>query len=73
MLRFKKPEEYGPEKEKVLKNFRLIALSNVAYKTMAANLCRRLGKWLEQNKGNRKGIHRGQCFQEEVSKKTPSQ
>ena len=51
MLLLKKPDEYAPGKEKVLKNFRPIALSNVTYKILAAILCKRLTKWLETNKG----------------------
>ena len=51
MLLFKKPSEYVPGQEKVLKNFRPIALSNVSYKLLAAILCKRLSKWLEANKG----------------------
>ena len=51
MLPFKKPSEYVPGKEKVLKNFRPIALSNVPLKLLAAILCKRLTKWLEANKG----------------------
>ena len=51
MLLFKKPSEYLPGQEKVLKNFRPIALSNVSYKLLAAILSKRLTKWLEANKG----------------------
>ena len=51
MLLYKKPDEHTPGKEKVLKNFRPIALSNCSYKVLAAILCKRLTKWLEANKG----------------------
>ena len=51
MLLFKKPDEYVPGQETILKNFRPIALSNTSYKILTATLCKRLSKWLERNKG----------------------
>ena len=51
MMLFKKPDDFKPGQEKVLKNFRPIALSNVSYKLLASALCKRLTKWLSMNKG----------------------
>ena len=44
LMLFKKPDEYVPGQEKVLKNFRPLALSNVTYKLLAATLSKRLSK-----------------------------
>ena len=51
LMLFKKPDEYVPGQNKVLKNFRPIALSKVRYKLLAVTLCKRLSKWLVINKG----------------------
>ena len=51
MMLFKKPDDFQPGQERVLKNFRPIALSNVTYKTLASAMCKRLTKWLAENKG----------------------
>ena len=39
MMLFKKPDVFEPGQEKVMKNFRPIALSNVSYKLLASTLC----------------------------------
>ena len=46
-----KPEDYHPGDEKILKKFRPIALSNVAYKTTTAIIAKRLSRWLQENHG----------------------
>ena len=51
LLLFKKPTEYQPGDEKLLKKFRPIALANVSYKLLTSILASRLSKWLEANKG----------------------
>ena len=51
LLLFKKPEDYHSGDEKILKKFRPIALSNVAYKTTTAIIAKRLSRWLQENHG----------------------
>ena len=51
MMLFKKPDEFQPGQERDLKNFRPIALPNATYKTLASAMCKRLTKWLAENKG----------------------
>ena len=51
LLLFKKPKDYNPGEEEILKKFRPIAPSNVGYKVFASMLGTRLIKWLQLNNG----------------------